>query len=526
MDRRLTKEGRGGPGFWPLAAYCLLIAAGCLLVCSKSSPLYPINDWSDANIYFSMGKGMARGQVIYRDLYDHKGPLLYGVHALCAMASPLSFLGVWVLEVLCLAAFLGSLYGHLRLYGAGKGALLALPLGAALVAASYAFQQGDSAEELCLPLVSFSLLWLLRYLKEKAPGPMPARTALACGVLCGCVLWTKFTMLGLHLAWILVAFGVQARAGRWKNAWRCFLWYGAGIALATLPWVLYFGAKGAVGDWLKTYLYDNLFLYSGGEAAGLLGRGKAMARSILTWGLENWVYGALLGLGMLWAGGPWGRRAVTGKAAQDLGGPGKAPRAPWEAAALWLSLGLLTVGVFIGGRSYPYYGLILYGMLGVALALPARWAGGRLEAGKAGKPLLRSLYGGMAALAVGLCLAGSPNVKTSFLQPKESTMQYQLAAAMEKAPDTTLLNYGFMDAGFYTASGIVPSVKYFHQTNVPLEEMLREQIRYIEEGLCTYVVTRGKQPESILDRYELVTTAQSPPGFWYDHVELYRLRER
>jgi hypothetical protein len=119
----------------------------------------------------------------------------------------------------------------------------------------------------------------------------------------------------------------------------------------------------------------------------------------------------------------------------------------------------------------------------------------------------------------------SPNTGTSFLLPKEATMQYQIAAKIAKTPGATLLNYGFMDAGFYTAAGITPHVKYFHQTNVPLQEMLDEQIHYIEEGLCDYVVTRGRQPESITERYDLVAEAKAPEGFWYEKVYLYRLKQ-
>ena len=100
-------------------------------------------------------------------------------------------------------------------------------------------------------------------------------------------------------------------------------------------------------------------------------------------------------------------------------------------------------------------------------------------------------------------------------------MQYRIGAHLEK--DATLLNNGFMDAGFYTAAGLVPSVKYFHQTNVPLEEMLDEQNRHLREGLCEYVVTRGKQPDWIGERYEHIATEPSP-NFWYDAVYLYRQR--
>ena len=58
--------------------------------------------------------------------------------------------------------------------------------------------------------------------------------------------------------------------------------------------------------------------------------------------------------------------------------------------------------------------------------------------------------------------------------------------------------------------------------NVPLREMLDEQVRYIHDGVCDYVVTRGRQPEDILETYDLIATAETPDGFWYDQVYLYR----
>ena len=63
-----------------LYLYCLLISSAFLLICTKSSPLYPLNDWQDANAFFTMGKGMMNGKVLYRDLFEQKGPLLYFMH--------------------------------------------------------------------------------------------------------------------------------------------------------------------------------------------------------------------------------------------------------------------------------------------------------------------------------------------------------------------------------------------------------------------------------------------------------------
>lgn len=35
-----------------------------MLFCTKSSPLFVFNDWFDANVYFTMGKGMMNGRVL------------------------------------------------------------------------------------------------------------------------------------------------------------------------------------------------------------------------------------------------------------------------------------------------------------------------------------------------------------------------------------------------------------------------------------------------------------------------------
>ncbi len=520
---------------WAAFGLCGIIALGCLLFCSKSSPLYPLNDWSDANIYFSIGKGMLQGQVVYRDLYDHKGPLLYALHALCAAMSPLSFLGVFILEVLAFALFLLAAYQLWGLYDMKGSRWLMLPVLALVVLTSLSFQQGDSAEELCLPLLMGSMYALLKHFKgasfaaapcSAAPSdstplrPMPPKTLMIHGFMCGCVLWIKFTLLGLYVGWVLAVFLSLAARRQWKAAWMSLLSFGGGVAAATVPWLIYFGSQGALLPWLKTYLYDNLFLYSAGEEAlGLAGRIKAMVKAGAEWWAGNLRYTLLLTGGFLWC--------VFRK------GAGKGER--WS---LLMMLGFGGLAVFAAGKAYLYYGLILAPFAALGFIPLGRWVDGKAaDMGKVQVPkkalglsAARAVRGVAIAImtvaTIGLCWPLSPNTteNNAFLQPKEKTMQYQFAAVMAETPGATMLNYGFMDAGFYTAAGIVPNVKYFHQTNVPLQEMLDEQKRYIEEGVCDYVVTRGRQPDSITDNYQLVATVDTPEGFWYEHVYLYKLK--
>lgn len=474
-------------------AAALLLAAAVLLFCTKSSPLYPINDWSDANIYLSIGKGMTRGQVMYRDLYDHKGPLLYALHALCALLSFSDFTGVFIMEILFAAAFVYLARTFFERGGAGRLSWALAAVLALIVYTSRSFAEGDSAEELALPLILATLVGLWPFL-QGGQRRLAASSLAVHGALAGCVFWIKFTMVGLHAGLFLTLLLTHLSRREGREALRAVGWLLAGFGLATLPWVLYFGVNGAVGDWLKTYLYDNLFLYSGGEAAGLLARGKAMARCGLSWFQDNLRYSVPMLLGLL-ASFRFGRR---------------------PALACWLMAGLGALGAFAGGKSYVYYGLVLAPACVPGLLAAGRWLSGRFRAP-------RWLPAAVCALCVALCPLGSPNPNAGYgctmLQPRETTMQYRVASAMEQG--ATLLNYGFMDAGFFTASGTAPTVKYFHQTNVPLREMKDEQLRYIEEGVCEYVVARGNEPRSIHEHYEAVLKVESP-NFWYEAVTLYR----
>lgn len=478
--------------------FCLLIAAACLAICSKSSPLYPLNDWEDANSYFSCGKGMLNGMVIYRDLFEHKGPVVYGLHALCALISHTSFLGVYFMEILTVGLFLLAVYKLLTLYGARRSAWILLPVAAAVTLSSLSFVAGDSAEELCLPLLAWPLYFLLRWVKTQAPERMPAKTLTLNGFLCGMVLWIKFTILGFFIPWIAGLFFYHLKHKNLRGAFSAVGWFLGGIGLATLPWVIYFGVNGALADWYTVYIYDNVFLYSQTEPLPLATRIIIMLNVAWDWFLGNPAYTFPLAAGTIWF-------TVSKKysAAEKI----------W----LWCLMAFLGVGVFIGGKTYLYYGFIFAAFIAFLL-LPFCLL---LERVLGTNRVLHVLL--TAALCIAsllICFTLSRNTK-DLLKPKEDTMQYRFAAIIDQVPDATLLNYYFLDSGFYTAANITPSVKYFHYTNVPLDEMHSEQDRYIAEGVTDFVVTRGRQPETITDNYTLVATETAPDNYWYDAVYLY-----
>lgn len=200
---------------WWMSAYLLACSVGLMSVCTQSSPFYPLNGWVDAQCYFTVGKSMVHGQVLYRDIFDHKGPLLYFLHGLASLVQKNNFLGVWLLQIAAAGCFLGLSYKVLRLLGGPRwAALAALPFVGMVCYTSVSYLAGDSAEEFCMPLLLAGAYCILKAYRQKQP--VSWRWALATGALAGCVLWVKYSMLGFYLAWGVLMLAATLRWGTLK----------------------------------------------------------------------------------------------------------------------------------------------------------------------------------------------------------------------------------------------------------------------------------------------------------------------
>ena len=187
------------------------LSAVLLALCSKSSPLYAFNDWMDANIFFTMGRSMLGGRVLYRDVFDHKGPVLYLLYGLAGLVGGTDFRGVLVLEIIAMTSFLYTGLRTAELLAGRRLSVWWMALPAAGMAASRAFSHGGSAEELLLPFLAAALFSLVRALHS--PGTKPLRAVCVQGLLAGCALWLKYTVLGFYLAWVVVLAALYLRRG-------------------------------------------------------------------------------------------------------------------------------------------------------------------------------------------------------------------------------------------------------------------------------------------------------------------------
>ena len=449
---------------FPLAC---LAAFSVLAVCSKNSFLYPLNDWVDVNCFFTVGRGILHGLVPYRDLYEQKGPLVYFVYALAGRISEESFLGVFLLEGLSFSWFL-YLGGRIAetLSGRAKAYWLSVPALAALIPVTPAFSHGGSAEEFFLPVLALGLLEVLEAMhgnKELTGGQ-----GFVLGLCAAAALWTKYTFCGLFAGLALAVTAWYLADGKTRRLPRLIAFFLLGCLALTAPILGWFALKGALPDLWKAYFVNNLAEYSGSIRGGHYDAPLPNLLNNLPWSVPG-------ALGLAW----------TAARIRKHG---------WEALAAWAGAACLFAFTYWNGRRYPYYALVLAAFAPLGFAAAAS-AAGRLTKGV--KPAVRSAAAGILACAILVsgpltALRASPNTYLMQIR-KEDTPQYRFAETIRQSEDRTLLNYGFLDGGFYFASGAQPAGPWFCTLNISLPEMEESMRDSIRQGETAFVVTRSRE---------------------------------
>ncbi|NBJ92260.1 hypothetical protein [Parablautia muri] len=484
-------------------ALFLVIAAFLLMMlATRSSFLYPCNDWNDANSYFSVGKALFHGKMPYRDVFDQKGMYLYFLYGLAYLISHTTFIGVFLLEVILAIFDLFGICRILQLYVKRNTALLLSPLVLAVTVSSFSFYWGGSAEEVCLPFLIWGLYDSLHYFKNGYPNKkVEWKVIFINGLLAGIVANIKFTSLGFFFAWMMcMAFSFLAMRDFWGAVKGCVIFL-SGMAVPFIPWVIYFGINHGLYEWYWGYVYINVFMYSNlnGEGPGLYERIYTLSK-LLYWVVrKNMIYFVFLIPGVLWE--------MCGR------------RKKWlERFNLLALCFFLFLGIYVGGSELPYYALPLsvftvlgFGLLGQGAERIMekvfhieKEKGGDKRKKITDNPVMVHIAGGLVtALGLGIIWLNSMNIP-HMQEKKEDIFLYKFKEIVEQTPDPTLLNIGCLDAGLYTVCDIVPTCRWFQTQTVGMDEVLKEQERYLKEGWVDYCLARDSYPEVIWENYELV----------------------
>lgn len=225
--------------------------------CSKFSPVYNFNYWADINIYFTIGKGIWADKVLYKDLFDHKGPIIFFIYSLGYLFSHSSFLGMFFVQVLF--QFIAVYFGYLsiRLF-VRKNLALALSLLPPVFLMAFTLD-GGSAEEFIYVCQSVSLYYLLAFFK-KGEKEHPPQYMFIHGAMFTLVFFMKLNLVIFWFFPVLILFISLLYNKKYKSFFRNAISFLLGVFTILIPLLFYFYYNDALPDFWNAYIEFN-FLY-------------------------------------------------------------------------------------------------------------------------------------------------------------------------------------------------------------------------------------------------------------------------
>ena len=302
---------------------CVSLAAATLLRLFPGNHMLPGND---SAVFLYIGKRMQEGKLPYRDLFDHKGPVLYLIEYLGLQISQGNTAGVWLLEVLNLLATSVLMLRLGTLTAKNRTSIFLAVFAAVGICGWKCWEGGNYTEEYALPWITMAAFIFFRFFRT---GEYRLRDIFALGFGFSAVFLLRANMVAVWAAFLPVVLILFLRERRFPDIGKCLLSFLVGASALILPVLLWALEAGCLKDMWRDYILFN-FAYAdrAAEEIGLL-------------------QAALLFAGLVWPG-------TAAQLVCLISEPKN--RLQWYNALFYL-VSLLSAGM--SGRGYYHYAIIL-----------------------------------------------------------------------------------------------------------------------------------------------------------------------
>ena len=468
---------------WAVYGICLLISAVFFFFFGYNSPIYTFNSDHDYNWFMTMGHGLVAGKIPYRDLFEHKGPIVYFVTAFCCLF-PHPNIVMLILEIISMSLFFFFAYRLAGKYLNTFYSLIAVLILAVAIFTSWCrIRSADALEEFSLPIYAYFLLCWLEFLIEKRHWTW--LRALCLGLCFAVLLWSKFTLVYFMLVPMIVWFIISIRRRQYRIMIINILCMLAGAAIITLPIIIFFAATHALGDLFHIYFIINLTSYGT----------TSIMRILRSFGLYFTVGPLVLGL-ILWG--------IVSFAIRH-----------WRERAGWILLIAFLVNSVLliwssKGIIYYYGGLVPYAILGVIDILTL--ISSKLTIQRYHKLILTGFALACMAITIPFSI-----LTYEWGRGKDEYTPLVIADVIHKYEKehnitATMFCYKIGDFGFYNAAGIVPNNYYFVNnffSEKQFPAMYEAFNSYITEQTSDFIVTKlatwEKEYDTLSPYYQLYT---------------------
>lgn len=273
-------------GLWrPIS---LLLCGMALLLGIQNPLLYGMAPGFDASLFAAMGKMWADGDVLYRDMLDIKGPVIFLLDAIGYKLG--GFPGIALFETALLAWGLNNSYRALALLGIAPLARLAALLGVVSLC-GYRYYYGNMTEDytLCLALIA-----QLPFVRMLVVGRFSWSQAWLPALTFGLIAMMRLNNGAFWGAWYATLFLGWCWQGRWLDSAKLFVSALLGLAVVAGPLLGYFWQQGVLESfWFYSFAIFMGQSYGSGfsplvGSVGLLRTGLILLLPMALYVLHRW----------------------------------------------------------------------------------------------------------------------------------------------------------------------------------------------------------------------------------------------
>ena len=234
-----------------------ILATGFCYVCSLcTSPLFKYYVGSDTGIFLTIQKCWAKGVLPYQSLFDHKGPFSFFIGMLGFLFNNDSTIGLFMLQIIFMVAFLFSCYAIAQLEIKNKKICFGITV-ATLAVLSLIYCGGNMVAEYTLPFLGFTMYGLMKYFIQTEEHPENVQLnplwAFFYGITFATCFLTRLTNSIPIGCGILVILFLIIKNQEWKNLMFNAIAFILGFLTLFSPFAIYFASHGVFHEfWYGT----------------------------------------------------------------------------------------------------------------------------------------------------------------------------------------------------------------------------------------------------------------------------------
>ena len=235
--------------------YALLIFIAVQISILPYSPLFSSLVQRDSGVFSYIGWRIINGEIPYRDVWDHKPPLIFYLNALGQLLTPGSQWGIWIIQCLFLlaAAYLGFRIIN-KLFGAGTAIF---SLFSWLLTFNFLGPGGNFTEEYALPFqfLCFYLVFSNNHY------PISNEKSFLLGLLFAVIFFFKQTNIGIGMAIVVYFLLITISKYSFKSLLKIYINIFLGFITITCIICLYYFINGAIHNfWEEVFQFN--FIYT------------------------------------------------------------------------------------------------------------------------------------------------------------------------------------------------------------------------------------------------------------------------